>query len=88
MRHDTQIYKTGEATEWEKHIIDTCNPDVYKRVNDDNANGYYAVSLPIDQNETDIGEILVDLLNALAEYRKEKPQWYLGDPEEEYVFID
>lgn len=86
MRHDTQFYKTGEPTEWEKHIIDTCNPDVYKRVNNDN--DIYAVALPIDQNETDIGEILVDLLNSLAEYRKEKPQWYMGDPEEEYVYLD
>ena len=88
MRHDTQFYKEGEPTEWEKHIIDTCNPEVYKRVNDDTENGYYAVALPIDQNETDIGEILVDLLNSLAEYKNEKPAWYLGDPEEEYVYIN
>ena len=87
MRHDTQFYKKGIATEWEKHIIDTCNPEVYKRINEDLENAIYAVALPFDQNEVDIGEILVDLLNSLAEYKEEDPEWYIGDPEEEYVYI-
>lgn len=86
MRHDTQIYKDGDASEWEKHIIDTCNPEVYKRVNEDN--GYYAVALPFDQNEYDIGEIIIDLLNSLAEYKGEDPKWYVGDLEEEYVYVN
>jgi hypothetical protein len=67
-------YVTKE--EWDK--IKSLVGDEY-RYYDDKANDYFAIALLVD---FDTADTLVDELNEINEC------WFVGDPDEEYVFVN
>lgn len=83
---DTQIYKElagGEVTEEELEMIKTASNGAYKMYRDE-ANGYTAFSFSdYDQKEDRLfGDLLIFHLKDLNDF------WFLGDENEEYVFVN
>lgn len=84
---DTQIFKElagGEVTDAELALLDKNAKDRYRWYRDE-ANGYIAFSFcDYDQKRDDtFGNNLVDALNKLG-----SDCWYLGNENEEYVFVN
>lgn len=81
----SEIFKEGENVEVSQRefdIIKKYSPE-YK-CNDDKANGYFAIAL--DFLDYDKAMELVDELNNID---SSKPsEWFVGDEDEEYVFVD
>ena len=81
----SEILKKGMTlTMKEVHTIMTNSPSF--RFYEDNANGIVAFALGYNDEEKASG--LVDELNKSCEERGLKADWFLGDSEEEYVFVD
>lgn len=70
-------YVTKE--EWDK--VKALVGDNY-RYCDDQANGYFAIALPMVDYDT--ADQLVNELNNMLD---DEQCWYVGDPDEEYVFV-
>lgn len=92
LRENTEIYKeiykkSEEVTDQERAIIESVGGTIQERKTDD----YHAFAFNINQQSStgeDVGESLVELLNNLANYNDHECLWYLGDIDQEYVFLD
>lgn len=76
-------YPDNYVTEKEWEVIKETVGNDY-RTYDDKANDLYAIAIPLNDDNADN---LVQRLNELCE-NEDEWCWYLGDTEEEYVFID
>lgn len=92
---DTQIYLDVNEREGVLPLVDEiflikAKSDNHYKEYHDKANGLYAFSIPhISQYEDeDFAEELVDELNELAEKTGAGACWYVGDIDEEYVFVE
>ena len=61
--------------------------DIYYRYFNDRANGYVAFALSNFYSRED-ADNFVDKLNDICVKLGEEPNWFLGDEEEEYVFVN
>ena len=87
---DTQIFKEGlQVTTEELDSLKSLTEGKDYRYYDDTANGIYAFSFNHSQrNDEDFGMGIVNALNDLAEKKGDYGCWFLGDLDEEYVFVN
>lgn len=92
---DTQIFKEftyGEeimSKEEAQLLKEAGNSVAYFSNLQDDANEIFAASFSVDQKENPTwGDNLVDKLNDICVEQGKEPKWFLGDADEDYVFVD
>jgi ACT domain-containing protein len=81
----SEIFKEGTTlTMKEVNAIMVSSPSF--KFYEDNANGIVAFAL--EYNDEEKADELVDNLNKICEEKGLGADWYLGDNEEEYVFVN
>lgn len=76
---DSETWKLSES---EENVL----KGLVTRSKKDRANGYTAYEVRL--TDRSVADILIEMLNALREKEGGEANWFLGDEEEEYVYVD